>query len=40
MALHGQGHQAIDYDPDQFARAVLEFDSEEVDSGGVGAVTA
>lgn len=40
VALHGQGHQAIDYDPDQFARAVLEFDSEEVDSGGVGAVTA
>ncbi len=40
VALHGQGHQAIDYDPDQFVRAVLEFDSEEVDSGGVGAVTA
>ncbi|MCV7401695.1 alpha/beta hydrolase [Mycobacterium fragae] len=27
VALHGQGHQAIDYDPQQFARAVLEFDS-------------
>jgi pimeloyl-ACP methyl ester carboxylesterase len=27
VALHGQGHQAIDYDPPQFVRAVLEFDS-------------
>lgn len=27
VALHGQGHQAIDYDPQQFVRAVLEFDS-------------
>lgn len=27
VALHGQGHQAIDYDPQQFVRAVLDFDS-------------
>lgn len=27
VALHGQGHQAIDYDPQQFVKAVLEFDS-------------
>ncbi|OBA77180.1 alpha/beta hydrolase [Mycobacterium sp. 1554424.7] len=27
VALHGQGHQAVDYDPQQFVRAVLEFDS-------------
>lgn len=25
-ALRGQGHQAVDYDPQQFARAVLDFD--------------
>ncbi|WP_254902413.1 alpha/beta fold hydrolase [Mycobacterium simiae] len=25
-ALRGQGHQAVDYDPRQFARAVLDFD--------------
>lgn len=28
VALHGQGHQGIDYDPQQFARAVLEFDRD------------
>ena len=28
VALHGQGHQAIDYDPHEFVRAVLEFDSQ------------
>jgi pimeloyl-ACP methyl ester carboxylesterase len=27
VVLHGQGHQAIDYDPQQFVRAVLKFDS-------------
>jgi pimeloyl-ACP methyl ester carboxylesterase len=27
VELHGQGHQAIDYDPQQFVRAVLDFDS-------------
>jgi pimeloyl-ACP methyl ester carboxylesterase len=26
VALRGQGHQAIDYDPQHFIRAVLEFD--------------
>ncbi|OBJ56511.1 alpha/beta fold hydrolase [Mycobacterium sp. 1423905.2] len=26
-ALHGQGHQAIDYDPRQFVRAVIDFDA-------------
>lgn len=26
-ALRGQGHQAVDYDPQQFVRAVLDFDS-------------
>jgi pimeloyl-ACP methyl ester carboxylesterase len=25
--LRGQGHQAVDYDPQQFARTVLDFDS-------------
>lgn len=25
--LRGQGHQAVDYDPQQFVRAVLDFDS-------------
>jgi pimeloyl-ACP methyl ester carboxylesterase len=27
VALQGQGHQAIDYDPQQFVRAVIDFDS-------------
>ncbi|OBJ05889.1 alpha/beta fold hydrolase [Mycobacterium sp. 1465703.0] len=27
VALPGQGHQAIDYDPQQFVRALVEFDS-------------
>lgn len=27
VRLQGQGHQAIDYDPQQFVRTVLEFDS-------------
>jgi pimeloyl-ACP methyl ester carboxylesterase len=26
VALRGQGHQAIDYDPQQFVRAVVDFD--------------
>jgi pimeloyl-ACP methyl ester carboxylesterase len=30
VALQGQGHQAIDYDPQQFVRAVLEFDSNAI----------
>jgi pimeloyl-ACP methyl ester carboxylesterase len=29
VAMHGQGHQAIDYDPPQFVRAVVEFDRHE-----------
>jgi pimeloyl-ACP methyl ester carboxylesterase len=29
-ALRGQGHQAVDYDPQQFVRAVLDFDSRTV----------
>ncbi|OJZ75176.1 alpha/beta hydrolase [Mycobacterium paraffinicum] len=28
VALRGQGHQAVDYDPQQFAGAVLDFDSD------------
>ncbi|OBG26490.1 alpha/beta fold hydrolase [Mycobacterium sp. 852002-51057_SCH5723018] len=32
VALQGQGHQAIDYDPHQFVRAVLEFDAPEAHS--------
>ncbi|OBJ22399.1 alpha/beta fold hydrolase [Mycobacterium colombiense] len=28
--LRGQGHQAVDYDPQQFVRAVLDFDSRPV----------
>ena len=32
--LHGQGHQAIDLDPDQFVRLVLDFDSDSVPSAG------
>ncbi|OBI77892.1 alpha/beta fold hydrolase [Mycobacterium asiaticum] len=27
VALRGQGHQAIDYDPEQFVRAVMDFDA-------------
>ena len=27
VALQGQGHQAIDYDPQQFVRAVIDFDT-------------
>jgi pimeloyl-ACP methyl ester carboxylesterase len=27
VALQGQGHQAIDYDPQQFVRAVVDFDT-------------
>ncbi|WP_231999155.1 alpha/beta fold hydrolase [Mycobacterium sp. 1081908.1] len=30
VALRGQGHQAIDYDPRQFASAVMEFDTPDV----------
>jgi pimeloyl-ACP methyl ester carboxylesterase len=26
VAMQGQGHQGIDYDPQQFVRAVLDFD--------------
>ena len=29
VALRGQGHQAIDYDPLQFVRAVVDFDASE-----------
>lgn len=32
VALRGQGHQAIDYDPTQFVGAVLEFDAADVHS--------
>ena len=32
--LHGQRHQAIDLDPDQFVRLVLDFDSDSVPSAG------
>lgn len=32
VMMHGQGHQAIDYDPGQFARAVLDFDAPDVRS--------
>ncbi|OBK15754.1 alpha/beta hydrolase [Mycobacterium asiaticum] len=28
VTLGGQGHQAIDYDPEQFVRAVLDFDPD------------
>ncbi|WP_068175987.1 alpha/beta hydrolase [Mycobacterium sp. UM_CSW] len=28
VALRGQGHQAVDYDPQQIVRAVLDFDSD------------
>lgn len=34
VPLQGQGHQAIDLDPDQFVHAVLEFDSNSVPSTG------
>jgi pimeloyl-ACP methyl ester carboxylesterase len=27
IALHGQGHQGIDFDPEQFIRAVIDFDT-------------
>ena len=30
VTLSNQGHQAIDYDPQQFARAVLDFDAADV----------
>lgn len=30
VALSNQGHQAIDYDPQQFVRAVLDFDGADV----------
>ena len=29
VPLQGQGHQAIDFDPEQFVRLVLDFDSNE-----------
>jgi pimeloyl-ACP methyl ester carboxylesterase len=29
VAMRGQGHQAIDYDPQQFAAAVLDFDARD-----------
>jgi pimeloyl-ACP methyl ester carboxylesterase len=37
VALWGQGHQAIDYDPDQFVRALLEFDAADAHSMSVAA---
>ncbi|OBI92317.1 alpha/beta fold hydrolase [Mycobacterium sp. 1245805.9] len=37
VALRGQGHQAIDYDPCQFACAVMEFDNPDVYSIRVAA---
>jgi hypothetical protein len=27
VAMQGQGHQGIDYDPQQFVRAVVDFDA-------------
>lgn len=37
VALHGQGHQAIDYDPPQFVQAVLQFDSSQAGSRATAA---
>ena len=34
VPLRGQGHQAIDFDPDQFVRLVLDFDSDSVPGAG------
>jgi pimeloyl-ACP methyl ester carboxylesterase len=30
VAMRGQGHQAIDYDPQQFVRAVVDFDAHKI----------
>ncbi|ORW16250.1 hypothetical protein [Mycobacterium palustre] len=37
VAMQGQGYQAIDYDPHQFVRAVLEFDPAQAHSMSVAA---
>jgi hypothetical protein len=37
--LQGQGHQAIDYDPDRFVRTVLEFDAPDAHSTSVSRAT-
>jgi pimeloyl-ACP methyl ester carboxylesterase len=37
VAMQGQGHQAVDYDPHQFVRAVLEFDASDAHSMSVAA---
>lgn len=38
VALQGQGHQAIDYDPPQFLKAVMEFDASDAHSMSVAAI--